>query len=597
MDMSFFAEMAWKSALISGAALMLAYILRSRSAADRALVLRIGVAMLLLLPPIAMLLPSLQIEAWAAPEAPLPATYYADSAIDLAALPASSLAAAESTIWDDPTPLVILAYLGGLMMAASRLFAGLWMLGRWTRSARPATCPEWLAAFERTRVASRRSRQIRLLVSDEVPSPLSWGWIRPVILIDPDAHGDPEEADAILAHEMAHIARGDWLVLILTRSAATLFWFNPLVWLLEREIIQHAEEAADCEAAKRVEPARYAQTLLTWAQIEARALPAHSIAPKSSALARRVRAILDRGIRERQSGSPWTTFAMLLCIAIAAPVAAMELVAATRDAPPAPPAAPLAPLASTAPVAPGAPSAPLAMVVPNAPLPPHAPLPPGGIHIDIPDVGPIVDAALSETLPRIPAIVASAMAAAHPHPEAWARMSEEERREFREDMEEARREIAQAMAEARHEAGQERAEALREAAEARAEAGRARAEALREGARARAEARVQIAEATRHAEHARHSARASMRRGAEGMRRGADEMERGADRMEREADRLANDRAYRERQIANARARGETVTHEDLIEAAEGMREGARGMREGAQGMREGARDMADGRD
>ena len=36
------------------------------------------------------------------------------------------------------TPLVILAYLGGLMMAGSRLFAGLWMLGRWTRSARPA---------------------------------------------------------------------------------------------------------------------------------------------------------------------------------------------------------------------------------------------------------------------------------------------------------------------------------------------------------------------------------------------------------------------------------------------------------------------------
>src|SRR5687767_13900301 len=117
MDMSFFAEMAWKSALISGAALMLAYILRSRSAADRALVLRIGVAMLLLLPPIAMLLPSLQIEAWAAPEAPLPASYFVDSDIGLAAVSASSLTPAEPTIWDDPTPLVILAYLGGLMMA------------------------------------------------------------------------------------------------------------------------------------------------------------------------------------------------------------------------------------------------------------------------------------------------------------------------------------------------------------------------------------------------------------------------------------------------------------------------------------------------
>ena len=578
MDMSFFAEMAWKSALISGAALMLAFVLRSRSAADRALVLRIGVAMLLLMPPIAMLLPSLQIEAWAAPEAPRPADYLAASEMALAGYSAGSLTAVEPTIWDDPTPLILLAYLGGLVMAGSRLFAGLWMLGRWTRAAKPVTCPLWLAAFERTRRISRHSDRVRLMVSDQVPSPLSWGWLRPVILIDPDALADPEEADAILAHEMAHVARTDWLVLILTRAAATLFWFNPLVWLLEREIVQQAEEAADCEAAKRVEPARYAQTLLTWAQIEARAIPAHSIAPKDSALGRRVRAILDRRIRERQSGSPWTALAMLLCIAIAGPVAAMELVAATRAAPQAPvapsaPGAPAAPAALAAQALPAAPSAPAA---PEAAFAPEAPLPPGAIHINIPDIGPVIDAALAQTLPQIPTIVASAMAAAHPHPAEWAGLSPEERRELLEDRREALREAAQA-----------RVEALREA-------GHARSEALREAARARAEARVDIAEAQRAGREARSRVRVSMRHGAEGRLRGADGMERGAVRMEQEAERLRSDRAYRERQIARARERGETVTHEDLIEAAEGMREGAQGMREGAQGMREAARDMAD---
>src|SRR3954469_3358826 len=73
MDMCFFGEMAWKSALISGAALALAYVLRSRAAADRALVLRLGVFMLLLLPVIALALPALRIEAWSAPtSAPVP---------------------------------------------------------------------------------------------------------------------------------------------------------------------------------------------------------------------------------------------------------------------------------------------------------------------------------------------------------------------------------------------------------------------------------------------------------------------------------------------------------------------------------------------
>ena len=139
MDVSFFGEMAWKSALISGAALALAFVLRSRAAADRALVLRLGVFMLLLLPFISLVLPALKIEAWAAPPPPaLPPLDAAPalSAADLAyALPADpGLQPAEPTIWDDPTPLVLLAYLGGLAMVGSRLLAGLFLLRRWTRA-------------------------------------------------------------------------------------------------------------------------------------------------------------------------------------------------------------------------------------------------------------------------------------------------------------------------------------------------------------------------------------------------------------------------------------------------------------------------------
>ncbi len=70
MDVSFFVQMGWKSALIAGAALGLAYVLRSRAASDRAMVLRIGVTMLLLLPLAALALPALQIEAFSAPETP-----------------------------------------------------------------------------------------------------------------------------------------------------------------------------------------------------------------------------------------------------------------------------------------------------------------------------------------------------------------------------------------------------------------------------------------------------------------------------------------------------------------------------------------------
>src|SRR5215213_8701021 len=119
MDLSFFAAMAWKSALIAGAALAMTYGLRSRSAADRALVLRVGVTLLLLLPLISAFFPALRIVAFSAPP---PLAPIALDPVQLAAF-AAAAPAPEPTIWDDPTPLVILAYLGGLVMVGSRLLA------------------------------------------------------------------------------------------------------------------------------------------------------------------------------------------------------------------------------------------------------------------------------------------------------------------------------------------------------------------------------------------------------------------------------------------------------------------------------------------
>lgn len=410
MSLEFMIEMAWKSALIAGVALLLVMVLRSRAAADRAAVLRVAVALLLLLPFLSVGLPKLEIEAWAPEEIPAaaaPAASYAmPEASSAAMLPMAPVAA--PTIWDDPTLLFLILYLGGVAMLAARLGTGLWMLGRWTRGSRDVDCPEWLKAFERARWSAGAPRRLRLLVSDEAPSPLSWGLLNPVILIDRDTLDQPDDADAILAHEIAHVVRRDWLVLMLTRIAAALFWFNPLVWVLEREVVQQAEEAADIEAALWVEPARYAQTLVHWAQFNAGALvPANSIAPSASALARRVRAILDARRRATPTGSVWTLAAIAGCALFAVALTVVQLIPAVAeahvpplaqvaaapvapDAPatiagvPAPPAPPVLPdmivtgLAPQAPEAPaGAPAAPIAPVA-FAALHPHGPPPPPG---------------------------------------------------------------------------------------------------------------------------------------------------------------------------------------------------------------------------
>jgi beta-lactamase regulating signal transducer with metallopeptidase domain len=544
MSYDFLIEMGWKSAVIAGGALLLAAMLRSRAAADRGAVLKIAVALLLALPAIALFAPALEIEtpaaapaALAESPAALPAAAVETEAIMAAAAAAAERSPAPTGNWDDPSLLFFLLYLGGVLMVGGRLLAGLWTLDRWTRGACEVEAPEWRSALAR---AGGAPLGIRLLVSEESSSPLSWGLRRPVILLDRDTLHAPAEADAILAHEVAHVARRDWPSLILSRIAVALFWFNPLVWRLDREVAQQAEEAADSDAAAKVEPARYAQTLLDWARLNERpALPANAIAAGEPGLSRRVKAILD-GRVARRSGSAWSVAAMIGCAAFAAPVAALDFVHGA-------PAAPLAPLAPVAESVRLAPLAPLA-AAPAVPAAPGAePAPPALPEVTI--VGP-------GTMPAgLPAALA---AAAQAGPMARAPRAPRPPRPPYVD-----------------------------GALIEADVERAVADALRS---------VDIAaEASRAAGTAAAAVVAGMKHGALGMEIGARSMDLSAARMLALADRFRN-RDYRDSEIRRQAARGERVTHEQLIEAAGEMEDGAREMRDGAREMREAARDMREGR-
>ncbi|HEY0114198.1 MAG TPA: M56 family metallopeptidase [Allosphingosinicella sp.] len=565
----FFIEMAAKSALICSLALLLAMLLRQRAAADRAMVLRVGVALLLALPLIDLAFPILQVEAFAAPA--LVETSLSPAEMERLLAIAAALPPVEPSIWDDPAPLIIILWAAGALAVVARLAVGLVTLSRWTRSAEPVTDPAWLASLERARTAAGAPDNLRLMVADHVPGPLGWGWRNPVILIDYDTYAEPDEADAILAHEVAHVARRDWPALMLTRLATALFWFNPLIWTLAREVIQQAEEAADAHAARVVEPTRYAETLLVWGQIgRGIGVPANSIAPGARALSRRVRAVLEPRLLERSAGSRLAVVAMLLCIGVAAPIAALELVEAARPAQPASPVPPLAaaaiaqPDAPRAPALPGEPAEPLEADGLEAPEAPELP----NVHVD---VAPALES-LREVLPRIPHIVARSLRAIDA--EALARAI---RASNGAHVDAAQ--LQAAMAQLR--AHMPDAEAIR-------------VEVEREVRRINpAELEAQIrASMPDHAAIER-QVRAAMRASRSGMLQGADGMERGAEQMEAQARRF-RDRQERERIIARERARGRDVSHEDLLEAAQGMEEGARGMREGARDMRRSIRESSD---
>ncbi len=548
----FFIEMAAKSALICSIALLLAMALKNRSAADRSMVLRVGAGLLVALPLIDMMFPVIEIEAFAAPA--LPFEGMSQAQIDQMLAMAATLPPVAPTIWDDPTPLIMILWGAGALAVLARLGIGLATLNRWTRAAEPVTDPHWLNALERARVATGASDRLRLMVADKVPGPLGWGWRNPVVLIDYDTYAEPEEADAILAHEVAHVARRDWPSLMMTRIATALFWFNPLAWTLARESIHQAEEAADAHAARSVEPTRYAETLLSWGQIgRGIGVPANSIAPGARALSRRVRAVLDTKLLERSARSRIAMVAVLLCVGVAGPVAALKLVEEAR--PPEPPRAPSAVASLTQPETPLPPEP---MVAPDAPVTPRAPRPPRAPDVEA-DVAEAMRE-LREVLPRVPEMV----------------------RESLRHVDHA--EIARAVSQAQRVNSAEMRAAL-------AQARIAQAEAMRNLPRidhAALQARIRAAMPSH--DELQRQLRVAMTSHRAGMAAGARGMEQGAARMEEQARRF-RDAGERERIIAEQRARGETVTHEQLLEAADGMEEGARGMREGAREMREGMND------
>ena len=100
-------------------------------------------------------------------------------------------------------------------------------------------------------IASRVAESLSLApphlrCSDRVRIPLAWGVRRAHILLPRAAHDWPDERVwAVCAHEMAHIARGDWIAHLLAEVACRVYWFNPLFWMVRTHMSRDSERAAD----------------------------------------------------------------------------------------------------------------------------------------------------------------------------------------------------------------------------------------------------------------------------------------------------------------------------------------------------------------
>jgi len=341
--MSVLIAIALKSILIGGLTLGLLALLKNRSAAERSWVAHIGLLALIIMAFAPLALPRWTVDAPAlfspAPSLVQPkvatATPTAAASDRYGTLPIAapdSAPAAAAAVSRMPTISAMEAASAIYAIpAAVLLFITLLALGRLLAlraRAEVLVDGHWLTALARAQKRMGFKHGTALLTSNALASPVSWGLVRPVILLNSRAVEASSEAEAILAHELAHVARMDWAKLLLARIATALFWFNPLVWVLAREAHQLREETADdAVLAANIADTDYAQLLVGVARHECPGLllGAHGVAPSKSSLARRVARVLDGKSARGPVARGFAVGVFAGAVLVAAPLAALTL--------------------------------------------------------------------------------------------------------------------------------------------------------------------------------------------------------------------------------------------------------------------------------
>ena len=105
---------------------------------------------------------------------------------------------------------------------------------------------EW-EALQRVKEWLKIDRNIELIVTPEAKEPGVWRVFAPVVLLPTVIVSElsDEELEALMMHELGHVLRWDNLVSNLNMILCCIFWFTPIIWLIDRRLLKEREEACD----------------------------------------------------------------------------------------------------------------------------------------------------------------------------------------------------------------------------------------------------------------------------------------------------------------------------------------------------------------
>jgi beta-lactamase regulating signal transducer with metallopeptidase domain/tetratricopeptide (TPR) repeat protein len=182
--------------------------------------------------------PSVPSPATALPPAPLPAEERSTAALPSIAI----VPRLEAGL-----PWLVAAWLVGVLVLSIRLLGAWAWVQRLKRRSTQSAAEPWPATFAHLCQRMRLRQPVRLLQSAWVQVPTVLGWWRPVVLVPLSAVTTlpPAQLEVLLAHELAHVRRHDYLVNLLQSVVETLLFYHPAVWWVSERIRLERENCCD----------------------------------------------------------------------------------------------------------------------------------------------------------------------------------------------------------------------------------------------------------------------------------------------------------------------------------------------------------------
>lgn len=290
--MALLVEFFLKSSLVLGIALCLSFLLRKHSASVRHFLLGLSLAGLLVLPFLSAFMPGWQtglLPSWGKGPSKQVVIDISSHHGEPASLPGAPLnrdhvqaknskySTGEETVfpgagWLNPLYrygfTALWCLVSGFLLV--RILLGLYGALRLTRRGIPLKDYPWQQLFLwfSTNTLKSLKRKVRMVKSKGIAVPMTWGVLKPVVLMPLSSSQWPlEQCSSVLFHELSHVKRWDFPVTLLCRISCCLYWFNPLSWMVFKRLRMEQEKACDQMVLQTgIKPSTYASSLLNLKQ-------------------------------------------------------------------------------------------------------------------------------------------------------------------------------------------------------------------------------------------------------------------------------------------------------------------------------------------